>query len=58
MEEAVWGVGIGVAEDVVGEVGEDGVGLTVLEKSTGDFAGLVRTEEEGLVLSSGFAVFV
>ncbi len=55
LEEAVGGVGVGVAEDLVGEVFEGGVGLFVFEEAAGDFAVLVGAEEERLVVS-GFVV--
>ena len=56
LEETVGAVGVFVAEDGVGEVFEGRVGLSVLEKAAGDFAGLVCAKEERLVFAGFFVV--
>lgn len=55
LEEATGGVGKGGAEEGVGEGREVGVGAVIFEEATGDGAGLVGAEEEGLELA-GVAV--
>lgn len=52
LEETVGGVGVFVAEDIIGKVREYRVGLVVFVKAAGNFAILVTAEEERLIAAS------
>ena len=58
LEEAVGGVGVCVAEDSIGELREDRVGLVVLIEATFYLAGLITAEEEGLVAASFVMILI
>ena len=58
LEEAVGGVGVRVAENGVSEVREDGMGLVIFVEAALDLAGLIATEEEGLVFAGGLAATI
>lgn len=46
LEKTVWRIRISVAEDFIGELGEDWMGFTVFEETAGNFAGLITAKQK------------
>ena len=58
LEKAVWGIGISVAEDGVGEVFKMRMRMVVFVKAARNLAGSIAAKEERLVFAGVFLSYV